>query len=429
MRPQRGRRRLRPPHPSLHRCRPRVRRSAPNHASPVRRPRRPTAFWSRPNRSRAPIRRPRRIRRLAERPARVFPLPSAAPAQPYASFMRGAEHQDGVIDLVRKDDQLYLDLRPENFDQPYIILPSITSGVGGEAFAGRVYDPLVVIFKRVGKRVMWVTPNTHYVADKGTVGGRVAGGQRRRFGHPSVARDRRGPATKRTSSSSRRSSCRTSRGSAPISARASRAAVAARPAVIIRAADVQRRRDEIVLPEHQELSAQRRDLGQPDLQRSGERVADRARRARHSDRRALQHRRAAGPRSELRAALCRRPRRLLRHGAQTFRQRRVGVADRNASSTAGTSTPARSSLRSPTKFRRVPRNGAARDPGLECGRSRKSATRTRSWSTIRRPTRSSTPKTPATTASAGSRRIRPSFVAFSPHVSDPDTGQIIRATW
>jgi hypothetical protein len=97
-----------------------------------------------------------------------FSSASAAPAQTYAAFMRGAEHQDGVLDLVRKDDQLYLDLRPDNFDRPYIILPSITSGVGGDAFAGRVYDPLVVIFKRVGKRVMWVTPNTHYIADKGT---------------------------------------------------------------------------------------------------------------------------------------------------------------------------------------------------------------------------------------------------------------------
>jgi len=94
--------------------------------------------------------------------------PSAAPAQAYATFIRGTDHQAGVIDLVRKDDQLYLDLRPDNFGKPYIILPSIASGVGGEAFAGRVYDPLVVIFKRVGKRVMWVKPNTRYVADKGT---------------------------------------------------------------------------------------------------------------------------------------------------------------------------------------------------------------------------------------------------------------------
>jgi hypothetical protein len=97
-----------------------------------------------------------------------FAPASAAPTQPYATFIRGGEHQDGVIDLLRKDDKLYLDLRPDNFGKPYIILPSITSGVGGDAFAGRIYDPLIVIFKRIGNRVMWVTPNTRYVADKGT---------------------------------------------------------------------------------------------------------------------------------------------------------------------------------------------------------------------------------------------------------------------
>ena len=100
----------------------------------------------------------------------VVPLApaSTAPAQPYATFIRGAEQHAGVIDLIRKDDQLFLDLRPENFDKPYIILPSIASGVGGDAFAGRIYDPLVVIFKRVGRRVLWVTPNTRYTADNGT---------------------------------------------------------------------------------------------------------------------------------------------------------------------------------------------------------------------------------------------------------------------
>ena len=97
-----------------------------------------------------------------------FAVGSAAPAQTYATFMRNADHEAGVLDLVRKDDELYIDLRPENFNRPYIILPSIASGVGGDAFAGRVYDPLVVIFKRQGKRVLWITPNTRYVADKGT---------------------------------------------------------------------------------------------------------------------------------------------------------------------------------------------------------------------------------------------------------------------
>ncbi|GAC1572840.1 MAG: zinc-dependent metalloprotease [Candidatus Elarobacter sp.] len=90
------------------------------------------------------------------------------PAQAYATFVVGATTQTGVIDLVRKDDEIYFDLRPENFDRTYIIEPSIERGVGSGAFAGRSYDPIQVTFKRVGKRVLWITPNTRYVADKGS---------------------------------------------------------------------------------------------------------------------------------------------------------------------------------------------------------------------------------------------------------------------
>ena len=89
-------------------------------------------------------------------------------AQPYAQWVKNAEVQRGVIDLVRKEDDVFLDLRPENFDRTYIILPSIERGVGGGAFAGKVYEPLPVTFKRVGKRVLWITPNTRYVAQKGS---------------------------------------------------------------------------------------------------------------------------------------------------------------------------------------------------------------------------------------------------------------------
>ncbi len=96
-------------------------------------------------------------------------LPGAnVPAQSYATFTKSATLQPGVIDLVRKDDELYFDLRPENFDRTYIVLPSIERGVGGGAFAGRVYEPFEVTFKLVGKRVLWITPNTRYVAAKGS---------------------------------------------------------------------------------------------------------------------------------------------------------------------------------------------------------------------------------------------------------------------
>lgn len=97
-----------------------------------------------------------------------FPGVTGAPAQNYATFVRGATRQSGAIDLIRKDDDLYLDLSPDNLDKTFIIAPSIASGVGSGAFAGRVYDPFLVRFKRVGKRILWISPNTRYVAQKGS---------------------------------------------------------------------------------------------------------------------------------------------------------------------------------------------------------------------------------------------------------------------
>lgn len=102
-----------------------------------------------------------------------FTFSPVAPAtQTYAAFTKGATIQPGVIDLIRKDDDLYFDLKPENFDKTYIILPSIERGVGSGAFAGRVYEPFQVTFKLVGKRVLWITPNTRYVADKDSAAAR-----------------------------------------------------------------------------------------------------------------------------------------------------------------------------------------------------------------------------------------------------------------
>jgi hypothetical protein len=123
-----------------------------------------------PSATGAPAAAPAATPRVLPSGALPFPFPlTPAATQTYATFMKTTtSHQDGVIDIVRKDDELYFDLRPENFDKTYIVEPSIERGVGGEAFAGRVYEPFQVTFKLVGKRVLWITPNTRYVADKGS---------------------------------------------------------------------------------------------------------------------------------------------------------------------------------------------------------------------------------------------------------------------
>jgi hypothetical protein len=95
-------------------------------------------------------------------------VPAVPPAQSYSAFLHGAEQQPGVIDMLRKDDELYFDLGPQSFGKTYIVSPSLASGVGSGAFAGRVYEPFLVTFKRVGKRVLWISPNTRYVARAGS---------------------------------------------------------------------------------------------------------------------------------------------------------------------------------------------------------------------------------------------------------------------
>jgi hypothetical protein len=88
--------------------------------------------------------------------------------QPYATWIRQTERQTGLIDIVKKDDDVFLDLGPAELDHPYIVAPVLASGIGAEAFAGRVFSPFVVSFKRVGKRVLWVEQNTDFSAPPDT---------------------------------------------------------------------------------------------------------------------------------------------------------------------------------------------------------------------------------------------------------------------
>jgi hypothetical protein len=90
-------------------------------------------------------------------------MSSTAPAS-YATFIRKTERRTGLIDTIKKDDEDYFDLGPEQFDHPYIVAPVLASGVGNEAFAGRIYPSFVVEFKRVGRRVLWIQQNPNFSA-------------------------------------------------------------------------------------------------------------------------------------------------------------------------------------------------------------------------------------------------------------------------
>lgn len=98
--------------------------------------------------------------------ARADILSGATASKPlaYAQFVKDAKRQTGLIDVLQKEDETYLDLELGQLGRTYIIAPVLAAGVGGDAFAGRVYPSFLVKFKRVGKRILWISPNTHYTA-------------------------------------------------------------------------------------------------------------------------------------------------------------------------------------------------------------------------------------------------------------------------
>ena len=88
--------------------------------------------------------------------------------QPYAAFVKGAERQSGLIDILKKDDEVYLDLSTDQLDHPFLVAPALAGGVGGNTFAGRIYPTFVLEFQRVGKRILWVSKNPRFSAAAGT---------------------------------------------------------------------------------------------------------------------------------------------------------------------------------------------------------------------------------------------------------------------
>ncbi|MBC5811022.1 MAG: zinc-dependent metalloprotease [Candidatus Eremiobacteraeota bacterium] len=93
---------------------------------------------------------------------------AAASPQAYAAFTRTVERQTGTIDILHKDDEVYFDLGDAQLGHPFIIAPVLAGGVGEGAFAGRIFNPFVVEFKKVGKRIFWVSKNTAFFAQPNT---------------------------------------------------------------------------------------------------------------------------------------------------------------------------------------------------------------------------------------------------------------------
>jgi Met-zincin/Domain of unknown function (DUF5117) len=101
--------------------------------------------------------------------------PSSGPP-PFALVVKDARRVDGPIAAWQKDDKVWLELKPEQFGQPFLLSPKIKSGIGEAWVLGGlmampvngVGGPQLVEFVRVHDRVRLQARNTDVVARAGT---------------------------------------------------------------------------------------------------------------------------------------------------------------------------------------------------------------------------------------------------------------------
>jgi hypothetical protein len=118
--------------------------------------------------------------RLAGAPGSAPPtVPTTPPGspRPFADVSRDATEMPGLFRLWRKDDKVWMEIAPDQFDHPYFFSTSLDQGLGEKRFlAGSMSSslsrgfggPAIIVLRKVGGHVQLLARNIKYKAQPGT---------------------------------------------------------------------------------------------------------------------------------------------------------------------------------------------------------------------------------------------------------------------
>jgi hypothetical protein len=109
----------------------------------------------------------------APQPAAATPAPVvAAPIvalRPFVDIVRGAAHLPGFLSLFQKEEKVWIELRPDQFDRPLFMSVNVPNGIGERGIYGSQMGlSQVVVFHRIGNLVQMIAKNTDFGAKGGT---------------------------------------------------------------------------------------------------------------------------------------------------------------------------------------------------------------------------------------------------------------------
>jgi len=105
------------------------------------------------------------------RPPGAPPVAAGAPGglRPFADVIKDAKRSDGILTVWQKDDKVWLELKPEDFNRLFFLSPKLKTGIGERGFyGGLMQDSGIVEFRRVYNQVQLIWRNVGYIAKPGT---------------------------------------------------------------------------------------------------------------------------------------------------------------------------------------------------------------------------------------------------------------------
>lgn len=101
-------------------------------------------------------------------PAAAPPAPGQPP--PFATVIKDARPTHGLFSVWQKDERVWIELRPEDFDKPFFLSPKLRTGIGEAALFGGLMlrAPTLVQFHRQHNVVQLVAVNRQQIARAGT---------------------------------------------------------------------------------------------------------------------------------------------------------------------------------------------------------------------------------------------------------------------
>jgi hypothetical protein len=91
--------------------------------------------------------------------------PAGPPEKTFEDVIKDAKKMEGLFNLYAKEDKLYLEIRPDQFDKLYLYIPTLWTSVGYGG-TGSYFPMQVFYWEKLDKKVLLVWKNTRYVAEE-----------------------------------------------------------------------------------------------------------------------------------------------------------------------------------------------------------------------------------------------------------------------